>query len=500
MTTIVTRAGKGAPLSWSEADANFTNLNSAVIAAQATADAALAGASTDLGYVTATRTLTSSTGADVVLPEVSSGAAGLAPASGGGTTNYLRADGTWAAPPGGGSGTVTSVGITTAGATDAVTISGSPVTTSGNITVTVNTFSSTTAGVVPSSGGGTSNFLRADGTWAAPGGSGSPGGSTTQVQFNDGGSFAGSSVFTWDKTNNTLSIGDRTNASYPLNIPCSQNDTNFRVFIQNGDGSGSADTLLARIGTRYAGVGNVVSLNFNRASGTTGGSFYITQGSNTAFYIFSDGNVRIGNSTTNPSVKLHVDGATKVYTGDFTVEQTSGADPTMYFYRATSGAGSGIGRFLAEGLNSSSARVEYSRIQTEIVANTAGSHTGRILFSTARAGARTQAAEMASNGDFTASGNVTAYSDIRYKINIKTVENALGLVAKMRGVTFDRTDTGESGVGVIAQEMEEVLPQVVITNLEGIKSVAYGNIVGVLIEAIKELKAEVEELKRDLGR
>lgn len=60
------------------------------------------GGATDLGYTAATRLLTSSTGADATLPLVTSPNAGLAPASGGGTTNFLRADGTWAAPGGGG--------------------------------------------------------------------------------------------------------------------------------------------------------------------------------------------------------------------------------------------------------------------------------------------------------------------------------------------------------------------------------------------------------------
>jgi hypothetical protein len=68
---------------------------------------------------------------------------------------------------------------------------------------------STEAGLAPLSGGGTSNFLRADGTWAAPGG-GSPGGSTTHVQFNDGGAFGGDSGFTFDKTNKTVGLGGGT--------------------------------------------------------------------------------------------------------------------------------------------------------------------------------------------------------------------------------------------------------------------------------------------------
>ena len=67
----------------------------------------------------------------------------------------------------------------------------------------------------------------------------------------------------------------------------------------------------------------------------------------------------------------------------------------------------------------------------------------------------------------------------------------------MRGVTYERIDSGIKGVGVIAQEMKEVLPEVVMEALsdDEYMSVSYGNIVGVLIEAIKELKAEIEELK-----
>lgn len=96
-----------------------------------------------------------------------------------------------------------------------------------------------------------------------------------------------------------------------------------------------------------------------------------------------------------------------------------------------------------------------------------------------------------SNGSITASGNITAYSDERLKDNIRTVDNALNMVGDMRGVFYDKD--GEAGVGVIAQEMQKVLPEVVMDG--EYLSVSYGNIVGVLIEAIKELKAEVEELK-----
>ena len=92
----------------------------------------------------------------------------------------------------------------------------------------------------------------------------------------------------------------------------------------------------------------------------------------------------------------------------------------------------------------------------------------------------------------TAVGNVAAYSDERLKTNVRTIDAALHKVSQMRGVYFDKDD--KASVGVIAQEMEKVLPEVVQDG--EYKSVAYGNIVGVLIEAIKELQAKVDRLEK----
>tara|TARA_B100001996_G_scaffold201803_2_gene154522 strand:+ start:10387 stop:13635 length:3249 start_codon:yes stop_codon:yes gene_type:complete len=96
-----------------------------------------------------------------------------------------------------------------------------------------------------------------------------------------------------------------------------------------------------------------------------------------------------------------------------------------------------------------------------------------------------------SSGNATAVGNVTAYSDERLKSDVKTIDNALDKVSQMRGVTY--TKDNEKGSGVIAQEIEKIAPELVMDG--EYKSVAYGNTVGYLIEAIKELKAEIEELK-----
>ena len=99
-------------------------------------------------------------------------------------------------------------------------------------------------------------------------------------------------------------------------------------------------------------------------------------------------------------------------------------------------------------------------------------------------------------GNFTATGDVTAYSDRRFKHNIETIDNAVDTVLKLRGVSFEKDN--RNSIGVIAQEVEEVLPEVVHTNEEGYKSVAYGNMVGLLIEAMKEQQSQIEALKAEI--
>jgi hypothetical protein len=96
-----------------------------------------------------------------------------------------------------------------------------------------------------------------------------------------------------------------------------------------------------------------------------------------------------------------------------------------------------------------------------------------------------------------ATGEITAFSDARVKTNIELIPNALSKVEAIRGVTYTRTDAPHEGVrqaGVIAQEVELVLPEVVKTNEDGMKSVAYGNLTALLIEAVKELSAQNKAL------
>jgi hypothetical protein len=179
MATITTRAGKGSALTHTEMDANFTNLNNDKLEAGSVTTSGLTmttgkllgrstastgaveeitlgtglslsggtltasggAAGTNLSYDAPTRVIASSTGNDATLPLFSTTGtdAGLVPgSSNAGATYFLTAAGTWAVPAGGGggSGTVTSVA---ASSTGSITIGGSPITTSGTITVDLNT-------------------------------------------------------------------------------------------------------------------------------------------------------------------------------------------------------------------------------------------------------------------------------------------------------------------------------------------------------------------------
>jgi hypothetical protein len=98
-------------------------------------------------------------------------------------------------------------------------------------------------------------------------------------------------------------------------------------------------------------------------------------------------------------------------------------------------------------------------------------------------------------GSFTATGDITAFSDARVKENIETIPNALDKVLSLRGVTYNKISESKSSMGVVAQELLEVIPEVVHENEDGMYSVAYGNIVAVLIEAMKEQQEQINDLK-----
>ena len=106
--------------------------------------------------------------------------------------------------------------------------------------------------------------------------------------------------------------------------------------------------------------------------------------------------------------------------------------------------------------------------------------------------------QMDMSGNLTMAGDITAYSDARVKENVVTVDKALEKVNALRGVYYNRTDSEDkrTKLGVIAQEILEVVPEVVSQDNDGMYNVSYGNLAGLFIEAIKEQQTQIEELKQ----
>ena len=102
------------------------------------------------------------------------------------------------------------------------------------------------------------------------------------------------------------------------------------------------------------------------------------------------------------------------------------------------------------------------------------------------------------SGNILATGDVTAYSDKRVKTDISKIKDPLNKVCSINGYTYKRTDTDDdkTHTGVLAQEVMTVLPEVVHGSEDTNYSVSYGNMVSLLIEAIKELKLEMEKISQ----
>jgi hypothetical protein len=112
------------------------------------------------------------------------------------------------------------------------------------------------------------------------------------------------------------------------------------------------------------------------------------------------------------------------------------------------------------------------------------------------------------DGDIVATGSITEISDLRLKSNVVEIDDALEILSQIRGVQFEwRRDAEEfaglpegTRVGLIAQEIEKVLPEAVVSPEDGYKSVDYGRLTPVLVEAIKAQRREIRLLKDQIAR
>jgi hypothetical protein len=105
----------------------------------------------------------------------------------------------------------------------------------------------------------------------------------------------------------------------------------------------------------------------------------------------------------------------------------------------------------------------------------------------------------------TTTGNVTASafyysSDRSLKKNIRPLSGSLDRVAQLQGISFQWRSDDRKDIGLAAQEVEKVYPELVSTNRDsGLKSVEYGNLIAVLIEAVKEQQKQIQQLKTEIA-
>ena len=207
-------------------------------------------------------------------------------------------------------------------------------------------------------------------------------------------------------------------------------------------------------------------------------------------HIDSSGNVGIGPSTTSPAHKLEVrDGTISGEIAKFSaigatvvIESSTAGNAKLFLKPNTTG--SKRAEFRVTDAN------DYGFLWT---ADTSANGTAYMELEASSTG----------GGDLTVKGDVIAYgspSDKKYKENIKPIESALDKAMKLQGVTFDWKDSEsileiKKDIGFIAQDVQEVLPELVRENKKGNLSLRYQGITPILLEAIKELRAEIEELK-----
>jgi hypothetical protein len=285
----------------------------------------------------------------------------------------------------------------------------------------------------------------------------------TKLHVGGAGNTTGGNIHLGDNTDTTAKWTYLTAAHYNG----ATNPTGFALI--GGYGSASANSVV--IGGSIYETNPATEIQFWTHTATTN-----NLGGTQRMNIDTNGNVGIG-VVSGLTYKLQVNG-NALATG-ITISTGGGTNVANTMNIDTNG--SGMARYYSHGSNTS----------------TVGAHEWHLASS--NGSIDTIGMTLSTAGNLTVAGTATANSDITLKTNVTTITNALDKVLALRGVMFDRISTGNHEMGVIAQEVELIIPELVLTDNEGIKSVAYSNTVALLIEAIKEQQIQIEELKKKVS-
>ena len=257
------------------------------------------------------------------------------------------------------------------------------------------------------------------------------------------------------------------------------------------NGSGAWLTAEGNVGGTNPPMGQGLAFGWNRSNGSRESEILFHGGTST----HSDGElyIRSWNGSSYVSVAKFEGTGNTTFSGNVNAENTGSSyirkayDSSRYAQLESNSSGGALNL----------THTSSTRVLLRSYADCYFINAGQVGFGTTSPTYPIHVTDQVSNTSIYASYDIVAYSDERVKEDIQVIPNALEKVSNIRGVTFKRKDADNENrmAGVIAQEIEKVLPEVVKEDKDGNKAVAYGNVVSLLIEAIKELEIKVKKLE-----
>ena len=207
-------------------------------------------------------------------------------------------------------------------------------------------------------------------------------------------------------------------------------------------------------------------------------TFIWSSESNNIDIYYDQGSVRIGNGSLDPELILQgINGTTRIQNSGNFLELVSGNKT-----------------FMRNSLTDGDVYIGNSSIIVDVSEQKVGIGTGSLPTETLEVGG-----DSLFSGDITVTGDVVSTSDISLKENIEVILNPIEKVKELSGYTFNRIGQDKRTIGLMAQDVEKVLPEAVSSN-NGIKSLAYGNLVALLVETVKEQQKQIDELREKIDK
>lgn len=329
-------------------------------------------------------------------------------------------------------------------------------------------------------------------TFSASNGS-SPGGAESQVQYFSAGTFAGSSNFTFNGTGVNIAgittasrfISTITNGTAPLSVASSTVVSNLNADFLDGYNPATANNVNTIV---LRDLGGNFQAGFVTATGFIGSVFDANTSRITTIYgtnsYYTNGFIGVGIVTTLTNTNATLDRVN--ISGIVTV----GNNPVLIGLTTT---GTQAQRLQVEGKGyfSDSVGIGSTNPSSRLSVVGDGAFSGVVTATNLSVTGNSSLGNV-SAGIITCS-DLNSTSDLGLKKDIRTYPNSLQTVMNLRGVEFNWRDTDKKSIGVIAQEVQMIVPELV-SDTE-IKTVNYNGLIGILIEAVKELKAEIDHLK-----